>query len=260
MRYISSGFTHRGGTRNHNEDAYLDVTEQGIWLVADGMGGYQAGDVASQLICDTVDSEIRKRDLGKFTVNDLEKALLLSNKKIRDYGARFLDDQTIGSTVVALMTVANHFHLFWVGDSRCYLARDGQLKQISRDHSQVAEMVEQGLLDEAEAESHPLAHVITRAVGVDDELTPEYLSGEVKEGDIFLICSDGISKEFNQQELNAFLSLGELEEAGMAIMHSALVKKSKDNITCVLVKAQQDCYANFSSENGDDVTIPIYSR
>lgn len=260
MRYLSSGFTHRGGTRNHNEDAYLDVGDRGIWVVADGMGGYQAGDVASQLICDTVDSEIRKKDSGKFSVNDLESALLLSNQKIRDYGIRFLDDQTVGSTVVALMMQGWQFHLFWVGDSRCYLAREGRIRQLSKDHSQVAEMVEQGLLDEAEAESHPLSHVITRAVGVDDELRPDYLSGEVKEGDIFLICSDGISKEFNQEELNAFLSVGELEDAGRAIMHSALVKKSKDNITCILVKAELDCYAGFSGENGDDVTIPIYSR
>ncbi|WKE65743.1 protein phosphatase 2C domain-containing protein [Gallaecimonas kandeliae] len=258
MRINSTGFTHRGGTRDHNEDAFLEFRELNVWVVADGMGGYQAGDVASQLICDTVDSEIRQLEKGKLTPLKITDALKKANQKIRLYGKQFLDDQTVGSTVVSLMINEGEFHLFWVGDSRCYLLRDGQLRQLSRDHSQVADMVEEGVITEDQAESHPLAHVITRAVGVDEDLEVDSLSGPLQEGDVFLLCSDGISKEFKTLELESFIREGKLDEASMAIMHAALVKKSKDNITCILVKVENDCYPVSALNQNDDVTVPVF--
>ena len=150
MQADSIAFSHRGGIRDHNEDAFVEFADSGLWLVADGMGGYRAGDVASQLICDTVTSARRRHDgmLGKV---ELEQAIQQANRRIRQYGQEKLAGQTLGSTVVALLIENEQYHLFWAGDSRCYLVRNGELVQLSRDHSQVADMVDQGILDEQEA-------------------------------------------------------------------------------------------------------------
>lgn len=259
MRIISTGFTHRGGTRDHNEDAYLEASEAQVWVVADGMGGYQAGDIASQLICDTVNAHIRNTSVGSLTPQIISQSLVDANKKIRDYREQFLNNETVGSTVVTLMISGSHYYISWVGDSRCYLLRNNQLQQLSKDHSQVADMVEKGLISADKAEQHPLANVITRAVGVDKSLQIDTISGVIETGDIFLLCSDGISKEFPNNELLSFIAGGDLEESSQAIMHSALVKKSKDNITCILVKAEEDWYSDgLRDQSNDDATVPLF--
>lgn len=259
MQFRSTSFTHRGGSRQHNEDALLDASESGVWVVADGMGGYQAGDIASRLACDTVAREIA-RTPGKLSVDDLEQALTLANTRIRQYGAETLSGQILGSTVVALLVREGKYHLFWAGDSRCYRARLDGVAQLSRDHSQVAEMVERGLLAPSEADSHPLAHVITRALGVDDVVTLEYRSGDVLHGDIFLLCSDGVSKEFSQAELAGFLNDGQIQDASLAIMHSALVKECNDNISCIIVNVSGGCYSASSLSQTEDATVPVCAR
>lgn len=259
MRTESVAFSHRGAVREHNEDAFVEFVDSGLWVVADGMGGYQAGDVASQLICDTVTGARRRHDgmLGKV---ELEQAIQRANQRIRQYGQDKLSGQTLGSTVVALLIENDRYHLFWAGDSRCYLWREHQVTQLSRDHSQVADMVEQGLLDEKEAERHPLAHVITRALGVDDGLTLDYRSGPVLPDDRFMLCSDGVSKELGPAELGEFLGGGPLDDVSQAMMHSLLIKKCNDNITCIIVKVSEDCYSSTDVTGGDDETIPMKVR
>lgn len=260
MQLRSTSFTHRGGTRKHNEDALLDVPESGVWVVADGMGGYQAGDIASQITCDTVAEEIGRAAGEGITAAGLELALSLANERVHRYSAETLGGQTLGSTVVALLIQAGQYHLFWAGDSRCYLARHNGLSQLSRDHSQVADMVEQGLLQPTEAESHPLAHVITRALGVEKTIALDYRSGEIRVGDTFMLCSDGVSKEFNDEELSRFVNGGQIEDAGLAIMHSALVKECKDNITCIIVNLNDGCYSSDYSSKTEDATVPVSVR
>lgn len=255
----SSAFSHCGGVREYNEDAFLELAASGIWLVADGMGGYQAGDVASQLICDTVTGE-QQRQGGILDKPALERALLLANRRIRQYGEESLAGQTLGSTVVALMVEPFRYHLFWAGDSRCYRIRDGEVTQLSVDHSQVAEMVAQGLIAAEDAESHPLAHVITRALGVDDGLVLDYQTGQIEPGDRFMLCSDGVSKELNLEELQGFLTREPIEEVSQAMMHSLLINKCNDNITCIIVKVPEDCYSSESSAGRDDHTIPVNFR
>ncbi len=259
MHAESVAFTHRGGVRKHNEDAFIDCRKSSLWLVADGMGGYQAGDVASQLICDTVTGARQRHDgmLGKV---ELEQAIQLANQRIRRYGEEKLAGQTLGSTVVALLIQDGHYHLFWAGDSRCYLVRDHEIAQLSRDHSQVADMVERGLLSPEEAEHHPLAHVITRALGVDDVLTLDYRSGPVQADDRFMLCSDGVSKELGGNELKAFLEGGPLQDVSQAMMHSLLIKKCNDNITCIIVKVLEGCYSSADVAGGEDETIPMTLR
>ncbi|WP_404365744.1 PP2C family protein-serine/threonine phosphatase [Marinobacter sp.] len=259
MSFRTASFTHRGGVRKHNEDALLDATEAGVWVVADGMGGYQAGDVASQLACDTVAGELRRAG-NLISPADLERALCEANSRIRQYGRESLDNQTLGSTVVALFIEGDRYHLFWAGDSRCYVIRKREVEQISRDHSQVAEMVDRGILQASEAERHPLAHVITRALGVDDTVALDYRTGPVARGDTFLLCSDGVSKEFSHANLAGFLRDGEIEEAGQAIMHSALVNKCNDNISCIIVNVGGHCYSSPALDNTEDMTVPIRSQ
>lgn len=259
MQAESVAFTHRGAVREHNEDAFVEFTDSGLWVVADGMGGYRAGDVASQLICDAVTSARGQHDgmLGKV---ELEQAIQRANQRIRQYGREQLAGQTLGSTVVALLIENGVYHLFWAGDSRCYLLRANEVTQLSRDHSQVADMVEQGLLDEREAERHPLAHVITRALGVEDGLALDYRSGAVRAGDRFMLCSDGVSKELGPAELRDFLNGGPIHEVSLAMMHSLLVRKCNDNITCIIVKAFEDCYIPGRATGGEDQTIPMKLR
>lgn len=259
MQTQTSSFSHRGGIREHNEDACLDLSGNGLWLVADGMGGYQAGDVASQLICDTVTSEQRRHG-GILNRSSLQQALLLANQRIRQYGTDCLSGQTLGSTVVALLVESGYYHLFWAGDSRCYRVRDQQLEQLSTDHSQVAELVQQGAISPEEAELHPLAHVITRALGVDEPLELDYRSGEVRPGDCFMLCSDGVSKELSADQLQGFLSGGPIDEVCQAMMHSLLIKGCNDNITCIIVKVLEGCYSPRDSAGRDDYTIPVSVR
>ncbi len=259
MQAESIAFSHRGGVRDHNEDAFVELADSGLWVVADGMGGYRAGDVASQLICDTVTSAYRRHDgmLGKV---ELEQAIQQANRRIRRYGQEELAGQTLGSTVVALLVKDGYYHLFWAGDSRCYLARRGELIRLSRDHSQVAEMVDQGIIDEHEAESHPLAHVITRALGVEDDLALDYRSGTVQPDDCFMLCSDGVSKELEDAELQGFLCGSPIDEVSMAMMHSLLVRQCNDNITCIIVKVSDGCYSPEPVTGAEDQTIPMKLR
>lgn len=259
MQIKSISFSHRGGRRKHNEDALLEKPCDGVWVVADGMGGYQAGDVASGLVCDTV-AEAIKQSRNGLSPADLERALYRANDRIRQYGEDRLEGQTLGSTVVALLVESDRYHLFWAGDSRCYLSRNGHFDQLSRDHSQVAEMVHQGLLRPDEAESHPLAHVITRALGVDAQVTLDYETGRVRAGDTIMLCSDGVSKEFSHLELGAFMSGDQINDASLAIMHSALVKECNDNISCIIVKLSNRCYFYEEPEQIEDPTVPVKPR
>ncbi|TDT43957.1 protein phosphatase [Halospina denitrificans] len=258
MAFRSASFTHKGGTREHNEDALLDAPQAGVWVVADGMGGHQAGDVASQMTCDTVAREVERQG-SQLSVDGLRTALKDANEQIRDYARDTLDGQTVGATVIALRIRDGRYHVLWAGDSRCYRLRAGALVQISRDHSQVAELVDQGLIRPDEADGHPLAHVITRALGVDDELSLDYATGEIQPGDLFLLCSDGVSNEFGTRDLEGFLGDGKIRDASHAIMYSALVNKCGDNITCIIVNVDEGGYdpQQIRAENDADATVPV---
>lgn len=136
-----------------------------------------------------------------------------------------------------------------------YLMRDSDLKQKTRDHSQVMDMLEQGLISEPEAESHPQSNVITRAVGVNNELIIDQVSGQLLPGDTFLLCSDGLTKELTDKDLFKCMQAGNVSDSGLALMHSALVKGATDNVSCVLVKA---CHHEVNAEGQCDATVPIF--
>lgn len=254
MHCSSAEFTDIGTVRDHNEDAFLAFPEDALWIVADGMGGHQAGEIASGLICDTVSSEWHRCG-GSLDNLQLQAAFELANRRIRQYGEETLPGSTLGSTMVALNIIDGRYCVHWIGDSRAYLLRNGRLRCLSRDHSQVAELVEQGLLSEEEAETHPLSNVITRALGVEAEPRIDQVEGDVMPGDRFLLCSDGISREFALRELEALLSNEPIEDISRALRHEALVKGCQDNITSVIV--QIDHLAARETLDRSDSTLPV---
>jgi protein phosphatase len=257
MQIKSSAFTHRGGVRAHNEDACFCSAPARVWVVADGMGGHQCGDIASRIVCNTVERSVVSA-ANRYSAAILHDALQQANQKILAYAAEYQIPGSIGSTVVALTLQQRRFTVLWAGDSRCYRLRRGQLQQLTRDHSQVEDMIDLGQLDRTQAEHHPLSHIITRAVGVDPILNIAVLAEEVHDGDIFLLCSDGISKEFSSSEILRFIQEEKIEDSCLAIEHAALVKKSKDNVTCVIVQVQSNCYAEAQLHQGiNDATLPL---
>jgi len=255
--YLSShAQTHRGTVRVLNEDALLELPKLNLWVVADGMGGHAAGDVASQLVVDTIENQLLKLPINKITKEEIIGVIKLANTRLQNMIDTHFAGKVAGSTVVVLWIYNNQFHYFWVGDSRGYLQRADNLTQITKDHSQVNDMVDEGILDSSEAETHPLANVITRAVGVDEEVEVDYISGALLPNDIFLLCSDGLNKEVSNEEIESTATNGRIIDVGLALMHAALVRDARDNVTYILVKANID---NTQADSQScDATIPLF--
>ncbi|YCO02293.1 PP2C family protein-serine/threonine phosphatase [Vibrio sp. VNB-15] len=255
--YFTFAKTHPGKVRPYNEDALLDMAEYGVWVVADGMGGHCAGDIASQMLVDCIARYVKDTDV--FGIDELRNVVQQANKEIYDYAQAHLEGKTMGTTLVLLFMQDGYYHCLWVGDSRIYQLRTQTFFQRTRDHSQVMDLVDQGLIALEDAESHPLANVITRAVGVDEMVTIEQVSGQLADGDQFLLCSDGLSKELTDDEMHKTLYADSVNQAGLALMHSALVRGASDNVTCTLVKAcKAESEIEFSRQ--DDATIPVFLR
>ncbi|WP_428464315.1 PP2C family protein-serine/threonine phosphatase [Photobacterium kagoshimensis] len=259
--YFSFTQSHSGKVRTYNEDACLAMQKEGVWVVADGMGGHAAGDIASRMLVDIVEQKVSAIGLPFLTVDHLHEALVEANTRIYQYGYHDLAKSIMGTTAVVLLIKEAQFHCLWVGDSRLYLYRDGQLLQQSRDHSQVMEMVEKGLLNEYEAEQHPMANVITRAVGVDEKIDIDQLSGSLQNGDQFLLCSDGLTKELADHEMALCFQATSVNEVGQALIHSALVRGASDNVTCAVVKARYQASSEcIVSPNYSDATVPVFNN
>ncbi len=261
--HLSQALTHRGTVREINEDAMLELPHIGVWVVADGMGGHAAGDVASQLVIDNIQQAVDGLSPELISVDILKLALQNSNTQLQQMSQTDFEGKVAGSTVVVLWLYQGDYHLLWVGDSRIYLLRQQKMTMITKDHSQVNDMVDEGLLAAEDAESHPLANVITRAVGVDSQLDIDYRTGKVVEGDTFLLCSDGLNKELSDTEIEATINSGNIIDSGLALLHASLVRNARDNVTCILVKNTQVTSGLSSkdiSESNDDFdkTIPVF--
>jgi protein phosphatase len=257
MFQSSHAQTHRGTVRKINEDAFLERPTQGIWVVADGMGGHAAGDVASQLVIDTILKSIEYLSPDQISTSVLVQSLKESNAILQRMSETEFAGKVAGSTVVILWIKDDQYHLLWVGDSRGYLLREGLLQQVTKDHSQVNDMIDQGVILAKDAESHPLANVITRAVGVDAELNVDIKSDQLCLGDVFLLCSDGLNKEVSDKEIEKVLQPGNIIDAGMALMHASLVRNARDNVTCILVKNKDDI-DYMDDRSNSDATIPLF--
>ena len=235
MEFDFAERTDVGLKRKLNEDSLVSLPDRGLWAVADGMGGHEAGEVASAKVVEALARVPAGPDLDAFVGRAID-ALRAVNRELVDLGRQGLEHKTIGSTVVGVAIGEGQFRCFWAGDSRCYRVRDGQITQISRDHSLVQQLVAAGMLDPAEAENHPNASVITRAVGAAEELNVEVTEGEARSGDVFLIASDGLTREVSQIELLSKLLSKPIAEAADAFIQLVLDRGAPDNVTLVVVK------------------------
>lgn len=232
-KYRYAAQTHVGLKRKVNEDSVLALPEHDIWLVADGMGGHDAGDFASRLIADAVAMIPLGLDPAA-RMHALRDAIQNAHKAIRAEAAA-RGGGTIGSTVAALIMANQHFVGLWAGDSRIYRLRDGHIEMLTEDHSAVAEYVLAGKMTWDEAEQHPHSNAITRAVGVGDELEIDKIRGDTEPGDRFLVCSDGLTKYATFQILEDVLGSAPLETVGDQLIQIALTGGGADNITAVVI-------------------------
>lgn len=226
-----------GMVRKLNEDACLARPDDALWVVADGMGGHSSGDLASNMIVDTFRELSLPDQLGK-RIDLLEDGLLDINLRLLEEARRRGGNTTIGSTVVILHAYEEQAILLWAGDSRGYLFRDAQLSRITQDHTQVEELVEQGLLLREDAENHPAANVVTRAVGAMDQLYVDMDHYQIQVGDTFLLCSDGLNKEVEEEEIAQLLARGENAQiSAQQLIDLALSRGARDNVTLVIARA-----------------------
>ncbi|WP_404343642.1 PP2C family protein-serine/threonine phosphatase [Pseudoalteromonas mariniglutinosa] len=266
MNKVNSSYaiTHRGAVRALNEDAHAELNSHNLWVVADGMGGHEAGDYASQLVVDVIKSTVQQMPPSALSLSLVIAAIKDANKQLNEYSSNYLNNKTLGSTVTVLFIKDGFYHVLWAGDSRVYLFRNNTLQQLSRDHSQVNELVDEGVISFAEAKDHPLANVITRAVGVSSSVEVDTIKNGIQTGDIFLLCSDGLTGELTDQEISLALGPKNIIDSGMALMHSSLVRGARDNVTFILVKHDdsevEDKYTCENVNNIDELTIPILTR
>jgi serine/threonine protein phosphatase PrpC len=227
--------THVGLRRKVNEDSVMVRTERGLWAVADGMGGHDAGDVASAKVADALQDLPIVYGLDQLTEAAMA-ALTRVNGELIEL-ARSVDSQrTIGSTVVGLAIADGEFRCFWAGDSRAYRLRDGKISRLSRDHSLVQDLVDAGMLSADEAEGHPNANVITRAVGVTEDLKFDVVSGDVRLGDQFVLASDGMTRLVEDHEVAAQLASADLDDAIDALIEMVLSRGAPDNVSIVITE------------------------
>jgi protein phosphatase len=251
MEIKAYGLTHVGRQRQHNEDSYLVADEAKLFLVADGMGGHAAGEIASRIAVDSISEFIlhTKEDDGtwphaydehfKRSTNRLMAAVRLANTRVLEAMRKDARLRGMGTTVVACLADGETMSVAHVGDSRAYMIRNNQLQRITNDHSWVFEQVQAGMLTEAEAEKHPLRNVITRALGGALQVSPDASEIEVKEGDVFLLCSDGLTGMVPEDEILKVVtqSNGDLEKACQKLIEEANERGGLDNVTAILVKA-----------------------
>jgi len=256
-----------GMIRAGNEDnLYAHANKQrGIFIVADGMGGHAAGEVASEMAVQIVTRELAPLNdvRGDGAAELVRKALKDANHAIFLRTLEEVDKQGMGTTVSALILSGSRFLIGQVGDSRVYLLRDGQLKQITKDHSYVQEQVDAGYLTPEQARYHPYSNVITRCVGAGENVEPDIYGGEMKPGDLWLVASDGLTGMVDDRRLHNIL----LSRSGPGRLVDALIAEANgrgglDNITAIVVQVVSVDAENNGGPPGDSPTdeIPVVPR
>lgn len=233
-RLASAGATHVGAVRKLNEDSWFSLPDQGLWMVADGVGGAAAGDWASQQTVGAFADFVRPSD-APGALAAARAALDRANATLRARVHR--GERPAASTVVVLLVFGWHYTCLWAGDSRGYLRRDGRLLQITHDHSEVQELVDAGHISAEEALKHPRANVITRAVGAADTLIVDRVAGQLAPGDHFLLCTDGLTKLVGEPEIAAMMAMFDDDrQLCDALVERAVALGGDDNVTVVAVR------------------------
>ncbi len=245
------GQTDVGRRRKLNEDNFLVDTETNLYAVCDGMGGHNAGEVASKMAIETLQSFIQKSHREKeitwpygldvnlsFDGNRLKTALKLANKKVYKAADNREEYTGMGTTAVAALVNGNLMTVGSAGDSRCYLLRGGTLSQVTKDDSWVSAAWAEGILNADEIERHPLKNVITKAVGAKDTIEIEVTENPLQNGDLVLICSDGLHGMINDEAILRILAAatGSLQETAGKLIDAANENGGKDNVSVVLLR------------------------
>ena len=247
------GLTDVGRKRKHNEDAYLLDEERGLFVVADGMGGHAAGEVASRITVESIQEFIASTEEGQDSSwpfgfggraaegNRLTAAVERANEKVMRAVQNRPELKGMGTTVVAALFDAGRATLVHVGDSRAYLYRDGELRRLTDDHSWVQEQVNAGILSEDEAKSHPLKNVVTRALGGSPHVSVDLIEVPVHAGDRFLLCSDGLTGMVGDEEIHERFRSGEAAPSAVKkLVDMANERGGVDNITAIVVDVESD--------------------
>ena len=239
VRYTAAALTDRGRKRPSNEDAFGFSVEDGVYVVCDGMGGAAAGEIASSIAVDEVLNNLTSRNGHDAPLPVLaEKAVGAANAAIFSRAQRNQRLSGMGTTLVALVAEERRVWVLNVGDSRCYRLRNGQLEQLTQDHSLVEEQVRIGRMSKSEALRSPLRNVITRALGTQTYVTPDCFEFQAEAGDIFLLCSDGLTRELPDEAIRLILGTEDpLEERCARLVEAAKKAGGHDNITCIVVSA-----------------------
>lgn len=253
MRVVAAGLSDVGCIRKHNEDNLLVDLELGLFLVADGLGGHAAGEVASRIVVEKVEefiAQTAERDRTwpldydariPYDGNRLKASLILSDQAILDDIRENPERESMGSTVVACLVKGDCVTMAHVGDSRAYLLNMDGIRQITRDHSWVADQVANGILTAEEARKHPFRNVITQALGNGGELEVSIQELQVKEMDRLLLCSDGLSGMVPDEEIWKIVqNCDSLVIAAEQLVKKALENGGEDNVTVVLVGFESD--------------------
>jgi protein phosphatase len=225
--------THVGNVRRQNEDNYLVATQRGLWAVADGMGGHAAGEIASRVIVEEL-AAIAAPATASELLASCEQHIVNANSRLKKLG----DERgaLIGSTVAVLLIFDGHYAAVWSGDSRIYRIRKPLIEQISVDHTEVQELISEGKLTMEEARTWPRRNVITRAIGVSDHPELEIKGGALEPGDIFVICSDGLTAHVEDNEILALASEHSPQQACDLMIGLTLDRGAIDNVTVVAVR------------------------
>lgn len=232
--WTATGETNVGKVRKLNEDAILDLSEQQLWLVADGMGGHAAGDIASQMIADRLKNYKSTKLLGH-NIKDISRRLQKVNEDLTEYAVTKTLG-IIGSTVAILMMHKHYCVTIWAGDSRVYRLRNNRLRQLTVDHDQVREFMRMGISEE-KALAMPGSEIITRAIGSDEVHLPQVNLHEHLPGDKFLICSDGLTKELSDETIEGAMAAFEQNKIVDVLMRKTLEAGARDNVSIMVIES-----------------------
>jgi serine/threonine protein phosphatase PrpC len=238
IRWMSNAESNVGTVRKINEDSILSKPEIGLWVVADGMGGHEAGNVASKMIVDALAVLESAKHLNT-VVDNIENTILDVNQRLLEYSDIMLEGRVVGSTFVCLVIHDQVGVCLWAGDSRLYLYRGNELSQLSRDHSEISELLQLGTITEEEAVNHPDSNVITRAVGTNNDLYVDIELFGVQLGDTFLLCSDGLYNSVNKEMLQTQLALKDSKESVDGLIQCALQNGASDNVSAIVIKGSR---------------------
>jgi len=249
MTLEAAGMTNVGLVRKHNEDSLFLDTQLGLFVVADGLGGHAAGEVASRIVVDQIAKHIKHTAEAAITSplgldynlslngNRLRDAIQVSDKAITENIVSHPERESMGSTVVACLVEGKRVTLAHVGDSRAYLLNKNGIKQLTRDHSWVAEQVANGILTTEEAKRHPFRNVITQALGNGSELEVEIKEFEIADAETILLCSDGLSGMVSDDHILVIINqASNLQEAVHSLVSRAIENGGEDNVSVILLK------------------------